>query len=522
MIGGFKYKEYDYRIYGEDTYQMLVIKFIPNITGTEACSLNIMDEYRSVIYNLLSPINETLILTTSKVDRYSGEKRFFGEIIAGAALTVATSAQITAGVALYEARQNAAQIAAIKDSLSYTNKAIQSLQAATKEAVVAIQGIQDQINTEIVPRMNELSCELANQRLRLLLLQYYTDMLSTFSPIIQDPLSGHVTIQALSQAAGGNITGLIRELGYQSSDLKYILSINGIKASVIDADPIVGSLILQVRYPSIIKIPDISAVQLSYITYHAEGKDWITMGPEFITIRGYSIANLKAEFCTIGEDFILCDRDRSTPMSTATQECLRGDVSACSRSAVVDREAPRFLLLDGNLIANCMMVVCKCENPEITINQEPNQPLVVLGNDNCGVHFVDGIRIKLGKQRLPTVYIQPNVKLGPIIVTNPIDVSNQLSLVESHVAQSEESLQIAISKLTASNYQATYNVLTIVSLVLAAIALGLLLILCLGLARYINRTNNIESSISTMENGPTLAPKQAPIIPVYSNPTFAP
>nr|QIM74018.1 fusion protein [Paramyxoviridae sp.] len=519
-IGVFKFKEYDYRVSGDFNEQFLAIKMIPNISGLGNCTFPVMSEYQRVVANLLQPINSTLVASTSNVDPYAGNKRFFGAIIAGAALGVATAAQVTAGIALYEARQNAAAIAEIKESLHYTHKAIESLQTAQKQAVVAIQGIQDQINSNILPQINSLTCDIAGQQLRLMLLQYYTEMLSSFGPIIQDPLSGHITVQALSQAAGGNITGLMRELGYSSKDLRYILSVNGISANVIDADPAVGSIILKIRYPNMIKIPDVTVMELAYISYHASGGDWVTVGPRFILKRGYSLSNIDISSCTLGDDFLLCSKDVSSPMSLATQSCLRGDTQMCSRASVQDREAPRFLLLQGNLIANCMAINCKCEDPEETITQDPQYPLMVLGGDTCKIHYIDGIRIKLGKVQLPSIVVQGSIALGPIVVLNPIDVSNQLSLVESSVKESSDNLKSAIGALRS---QAKVSGVGIVAIIALIVAICSLLTLCVGgccLARYISRTSTIESSLTTIEHGPTLAPKSGPIVPIYTNPVF--
>ncbi|AAQ23991.1 fusion protein [Mossman virus] len=519
-IGVFKFKEYDYRVSGDYNEQFLAIKMVPNVTGVENCTASLIDEYRHVIYNLLQPINTTLTASTSNVDPYAGNKKFFGAVIAGVALGVATAAQVTAGVALYEARQNAAAIAEIKESLHYTHKAIESLQISQKQTVVAIQGIQDQINTNIIPQINALTCEIANQRLRLMLLQYYTEMLSSFGPIIQDPLSGHITVQALSQAAGGNITGLMRELGYSSKDLRYILSVNGISANIIDADPEIGSIILRIRYPSMIKIPDVAVMELSYLAYHAAGGDWLTVGPRFILKRGYSLSNLDITSCTIGEDFLLCSKDVSSPMSLATQSCLRGDTQMCSRTAVQDREAPRFLLLQGNLIVNCMSVNCKCEDPEETITQDPAYPLMVLGSDTCKIHYIDGIRIKLGKVQLPPITVLNTLSLGPIVVLNPIDVSNQLSLVETTVKESEDHLKNAIGALRSQSRVGGVGIVAIVGLIIATVSLVVLVISGCCLVKYFSRTATLESSLTTIEHGPTLAPKSGPIIPTYINPVY--
>ncbi|UQM99626.1 fusion protein [meleucus virus] len=520
QVGVFKLRELEYRLSGEPSGQLMVIKLLPNVTGLSKCTMGTMEEYKGVIASLLEPVNATIVLTTTSVTEYSGNKKFFGAVIAGAALGVATAAQVTAGVALYEARQNAAQIQAIKDSLTETHRAIETIQTAQKNTVVAIQGIQDQINSQILPRVDELGCEVAEQQLRLLLLQYYTDILTTFGPVLQDPVASKITVQALARAAGGNLTGLVRTLGYDNKDLKYLLKIDGITGNIIDADPQLGTIILQIRYPTIVKIPGAIVTELTSIAYHSSGSNWQTIVPHYIIQRGYTLANIRMEQCSKGDDFVLCENDQTFPMSQASQDCLRGQLEFCSRVMVVDKEAPRFALISGNLVANCLSMTCKCESPEMTVNQEPNEPLVVLGGDTCKTYFIDTIRIQLGKQQLANITLDSSVKLGPIIVLDPIDVSNQISLVESNIQQSEFHLQESIKRLGTPERQQAYNGVAVGAAIISIVSLILTLIMIIGLVSYVRRTANIESSLSTIEAGPTLAPKHPYAMAAYNNPGF--
>uniref|UniRef100_A0AAU7E3Q2 Fusion glycoprotein F0 n=1 Tax=Otomys rat paramyxovirus TaxID=3141898 RepID=A0AAU7E3Q2_9MONO len=520
-IGVFKMRELEYRLSGEPSGQLMVIKLIPNVTGLSICTLDTMTEYRNVVYNLLQPLNETIALTTTTVVRYAGNKRFFGAVIAGAALGVATAAQITAGVALYEARQNTQKIEAIKESIAETHKAIESIQTAQQETVVAIQGIQDQINSQILPKIHEMACNVAEQQLRLLLLQYYTDILATFGPTLQDPVSSKVTIQALARAAGGNLTGLIRSLGYNNQDLRYLLKIDGITGRVIDADPYLGTLVLQISYPTIIKIPGATIAELTAVTYHSQSSNWRTVIPQYVIQRGYTLANIQVDQCSKGGDFILCDNDKTFPMSQASQDCLRGKIEFCSRSAVIDREAPKFALISSNLVANCLAMTCKCEDPEFTINQEPDEPLVILGSDYCKTYFIDTIRIQLGKQLLPNVTLDSSVQLGPVIMLNPIDVSNQISLIESNIRDSEYHLKESMKKLGSSGKQLLYNSMTIAAIIIAVFSTLTLIVMLMCFVSYVRRTSNLESSLNTLEAGPTLAPKGPYSVSAYTNQAYS-
>ncbi|UQM99582.1 fusion protein [denalis virus] len=520
-IGVYSVKEYEYRVTGDQIPQFLVVQLIPNITSTSSCTLDSFEGYKSAIYNLLAPVNESLTLTSTYVNPYINNKKFVAEIIAGSALALATSAQITAGIALYEARQNAAQIEAIKDSLRETNAAIQSLQTAQKQTVVAIRGLQDQINSQIVPQLNSLSCQVAGNQLRIKLLEFYTEIISIFGPILQSPLNGEVTIQALSRAAGGNLTGLLNEMGYTSTDLKNILEIKGIKGSVIDVDPWLGSLVFVIKYPTFIKVPDATIIQLAYVSYHAGSSDWMTQGPEYIMVRGYTIADIDTRSCTVGSDYLMCPQDTTRPFSTMMTSCMRGNITQCPRSLVTERDAPRFLVIKGNLVVNCVSVNCKCEDPEYSILQSPDTPLLVLDNATCKAHFIDGIRIALGPKKLPTIRIDHNLNLGPVVLIDKLDISHQLSAVEESVSESEEHLKNAVDKLDNLARLQGSGSYVIISLILSVISIAACCIMSLVLYRYINYVNNIQSNLDTIEKGPTLAPKSYQAYGHYTNQGFS-
>ncbi|UQM99574.1 fusion protein [denestis virus] len=520
-IGVFPIKELDYRVTGDYSTQFLIVQLVPNITHTSNCTLTPLTAYKNTISKLLAPINETLALTSSQMLPYYGNKRFVAEIMAGAALTVATSAQITAGIALYEARQNAAQIEAIKESLKHTNAAIQSLQTAQKETVVAIQGLQEQINTHIIPQINHITCELASQQLRVRLLEYYTEMLTIFGPIFQAPLSGEVTIQALSRAANGNLTGLLAELGYSGTDLHNILEINGIKGTVIDVDPSLGTLIFVIKYPTFIKVPDATIVQLAYISYHSGPYDWLTQGPDFLMVRGYTIADIDPTLCTIGPSYMMCPRDTTRPFSMSMTSCLRGNITQCPRVLVTDRDAPRFLILKGNLVVNCITVNCKCESPEHNIIQPPDIPIMILDNSTCSVHFIDGIRVALGKKQLQSVKVDANIELGPVVIVDPLDVSHQLSLVEKSISKSEQHLQIAMDKLNRLPTLTGSSSSVTIAIILSIISIVIVIIMIIILYRYMNHLTNLRTNLETIEKGPTLAPKQSAYTNAYINQGFS-
>lgn len=475
-IGIIPGRSYDLKISTQASYQYMVIKLIPNVNGLNNCTNGTVESYKKMLTRLLNPIDVALKKMKNAVSDKAPEKlgnvKFWGAVIGGVALGVATSAQITAGVALHNSIQNANAILTLKDSIRQSNKAIQELQTAMSTTVVVLNALQDQINNQLVPAINSLGCQVVANTLGLKLNQYFSEISLVFGPNLRDPTSETLSIQALSRAFNGDFDSMLSRLKYDDSDFLDLLESDSIRGRIIDVSLEDYLITIQIEYPALLTIKDATIQTFNLISYNTRGTEWISIFPKQLLVRGTYISNIDISQCVLAATSIICKSDTSTPISSATWACATGNVTSCARTRVVNAHVPRFALSGGVIFANCAPVVCKCQDPLYSINQEPKVTNVMVDVDACKEMYLDGLYITLGKSQLPRAMYAEDVSLGGPISVDPIDLGNEINSINSAINRSEEHLDHANELLDQVNPK-------IVNAKTFGVMLGLLLLLIL-------------------------------------------
>nr|WPV62651.1 MAG: fusion protein [Wufeng rodent morbillivirus 1] len=425
-IGVFNLGSKDYKITSDGPYQNIVVKLMPNIEMISNCTAKEITNYQTMVRDILTPIKDAIDTISSAMEPKTGSERFFGIILAGAALGVATSAQITAGMALENTRINAENIEKLKDALKKSNKAIDEIRLGQEQTILAVQGVQDYINTEIQPKLSQLGCKTAALEVGLALLRYYTTVITVFGPNLRDPIASHISIQALSSLAGGNLQLLLSRLGYSPNDLLDVLESRSIRGQIVNVDVDQLLIVLSVRYPTITTMEGYQVDEISTISYNLGPEEWTTVLPSFVATRGYILSNLDIEKCFQTKRSVICTGDQTYPMAPILQECLRGDLASCPRSKVIGTSTGRFILYRGNIFANCLATICRCSTTGTLITQDASNIITYIGSEKCPEVVIDGIHITLGEQVFETAIYEQNVVLGPQIVVSKLDVSTEL------------------------------------------------------------------------------------------------
>ncbi|QWQ56141.1 putative fusion protein [Porcine morbillivirus] len=445
-IGVLSTESMTYKIMAPGASQYLVIKLMPNVTGLDNCTSSEVAEYESLLVNILGPINKALqVMTTSMRPAQTTygsrrQKRFAGVVLAGAALGVATAAQITAGVALHQSNMNAQAIRDLKNSLEKSNQAIEEIRQATQEVVVAVQGVQDYINHELIPTISQMSCEIIGQKLGLKLLRYYTELLSIFGPSLRDPLSAEITIQALTYALGGDIYKVIEKLGYSGHDLAAVLESGGIKTRVVHADVQSKFIILSISYPTLSEVKGVVVHKLDVVSYNIGSQEWYTAVPKFVATNGYLISNFDESGCALVTGVSICSQNALYPMSSVMQQCMRGETGSCARTLVSGTIGNRFILSKGNIVANCASIMCKCTTSGTIINQDPDKLLTFIATDLCPLVEIEGITIQVGTREYPDTVYEHRINLGPVIPLEKLDVGTNLGNAISKLEDAKDLL----------------------------------------------------------------------------------
>ncbi|UOX72990.1 fusion protein [Jingmen Crocidura shantungensis henipavirus 2] len=434
-VGIIKGSTYNYKIRGEPSTKLMVVKLVPNVGDVANCSTTQVSNYKKLVKNVLSPVSNALNTMLENVQTENNRYRLFGAIMAGAALGVATAATVTAGIALHRSNENARNIAAMKNAIQNTNQAITKLQMAGQQTLAVIDNIRGEINNQIIPLLNKLSCETVGLNVGIKLTQYYSEILTVFGPAIQDPINSKITIQAISKAFGGNFDELLNVMGYTSQDLYEILHGGLITGNIIGVDPDTGYIALEIEFPNLSIVQNAYIQELMPISFNVDGDEWVTLAPRFVLTRTTLLSNIDTSMCTIIDSSVICNNDYALPMSTELINCLQGMTESCAREKVISSYVPKFALSGGVIYANCLSTVCRCMDNQKPISQSLRSTVVMLDNKMCKVYQIGDILISVGEYKGAVEYNPEDVHLGPPIVLDKIDIGNQLAGINQTLSE---------------------------------------------------------------------------------------
>nr|8FMY_A Chain A, Fusion glycoprotein F0 [Mojiang virus]8FMY_B Chain B, Fusion glycoprotein F0 [Mojiang virus]8FMY_C Chain C, Fusion glycoprotein F0 [Mojiang virus] len=440
-VGVIKGLTYNYKIKGSPSTKLMVVKLIPNIDSVKNCTQKQYDEYKNLVRKALEPVKMAIDTMLNNVKSGNNKYRFAGAIMAGVALGVATAATVTAGIALHRSNENAQAIANMKSAIQNTNEAVKQLQLANKQTLAVIDTIRGEINNNIIPVINQLSCDTIGLSVGIRLTQYYSEIITAFGPALQNPVNTRITIQAISSVFNGNFDELLKIMGYTSGDLYEILHSELIRGNIIDVDVDAGYIALEIEFPNLTLVPNAVVQELMPISYNIDGDEWVTLVPRFVLTRTTLLSNIDTSRCTITDSSVICDNDYALPMSHELIGCLQGDTSKCAREKVVSSYVPKFALSDGLVYANCLNTICRCMDTDTPISQSLGATVSLLDNKRCSVYQVGDVLISVGSYLGDGEYNADNVELGPPIVIDKIDIGNQLAGINQTLQEAEDYIE---------------------------------------------------------------------------------
>lgn len=441
-IGVIKARNYNLKITGTPSYQFMVVKLVPNVSNMSSCGQTHMDNYKNMLRRILRPIHDSLDAMRSAVKDKDdvNDLRFWGALIGGVALGVATSAQITAGVALHNSLENAKAIMQMKDAIKHTNQAISEVISSQRKTVTVVNALQDQINNNLIPAIKSVGCQAVGNTLGLRLTQYFSEISLIFGPNLRDPSSETLSIQAISRAFNGDFDSLLKALGYKDSDLMDVLESGSIQGRIIDVSLDDYLIVLQIEYPSIITIADAIVQKFNLISYTHDGGEWMPIFPRVLLKRGNYLSNIDISHCTEATTSILCPSDTSSSITHNLYECATGNIKECARIKVVNSHVPRYALSDGVLFLNCGPINCRCSNPEYAIVQSPDTSTIMMSQEDCKEVMVDGLYITVGRRVLNRTAYSGEIEVGGEVSIDPIDVSTDLAGVQEDLDKAQTEL----------------------------------------------------------------------------------
>nr|WNS50114.1 fusion protein [Ovine parainfluenza virus 3] len=479
----------------------LVLNLIPKIENAQSCGDQQIKQYKKLLDRLIVPLYDGLRLqqdiivvdNNPKNNTNHRAKRFFGEIIGTIALGVATSAQITAAVALVEAKQARSDIERVKNAVRDTNKAVQSIQGSVGNLIVAVKSVQDYVNNEIVPSIKRLGCEAAGLQLGIALTQHYSELTNIFGDNIGTLKEKGIKLQGIASLYHTNITEIFTTSTVDQYDIYDLLFTESIKMRVIDVDPNDYSITLQVRLPLLTKISDAQIYNVDSVSYNIGGTEWYIPLPRNIMTKGAFLGGANLQDCIESFSDYICPSDPGFILNRDIENCLSGNITQCPKTLVISDIVPRYAFVDGGVIANCLSTTCTCNGIDNRINQAPDQGIKIITYKDCQTIGINGMLFKTNQEGTLATYTPVDITLNNSVNLDPIDLSIELNRARSDLAESKEWIKKSEAKLDSvgSWYQSsTTEIIQIVMIIVLFIINIIVLIVLIKYSRSQNQSMN--------------------------------
>nr|ACJ10061.2 fusion protein [avian paramyxovirus 1] len=470
-------------IYTSSQTGSIIVKLLPNLPkDKEACAKARLDAYNRTLTTLLTRLGDSIRRIQESVTTSGGrrQKRFIGAIIGGVALGLATAAQITAAAALIQAKQNAANILRLKESIAATNEAVHEVTDGLSQLAVAVGKMQQFVNDQFNKTAQELGCIRIAQQVGVELNLYLTELTTVFGPQITSPALNKLTIQALYNLAGGNMDYLLTKLGVGNNQLSSLIGSGLITGNPILYDSQTQLLGIQVTLPSVGNLNNMRATYLETLSVSTTRAFASALVPKVVTQVGSVIEELDTSYCIETDLDLYCTRIVTFPMSRGIYSCLSGNTSACMYSKTEGALTTPYMTIKGSVIANCKMTTCRCVNPPGIISQNYGEAVSLIDKQSCNVLSLDGITLRLSGQFDATYQKNISIQDSQVIITGNLDISTELGNVNNSISNALNKLEESNSKLdkvnvklTSTSALITYIVLTIISLVFGILSLVL-------------------------------------------------
>nr|WCF97232.1 fusion glycoprotein [Human respirovirus 3]WCF97240.1 fusion glycoprotein [Human respirovirus 3] len=433
----------------------LILSLIPKIEDSNSCGDQQIKQYKRLLDRLIIPLYDGLRLQKDVIvaNQESNEntdprtERFFGGVIGTIALGVATSAQITAAVALVEAKQARSDIEKLKEAIRDTNKAVQSVQSSVGNLIVAIKSVQDYVNKEIVPSIARLGCEAAGLQLGIALTQHYSELTNIFGDNIGSLQEKGIKLQGIASLYRTNITEIFTTSTVDKYDIYDLLFTESIKVRVIDVDLNDYSITLQVRLPLLTRLLNTQIYKVDSISYNIQNREWYIPLPSHIMTKGAFLGGADVKECIEAFSSYICPSDPGFVLNHEMESCLSGNISQCPRTTVTSDIVPRYAFVNGGVVANCITTTCTCNGIGNRINQPPDQGVKIITHKECNTIGINGMLFNTNKEGTLVFYTPDDITLNNSVALDPIDISIELNKAKSDLEESKEWIRRSNQKL---------------------------------------------------------------------------
>lgn len=494
--------------YSQSSSAYIVVKLLPNLSPVKNnCQFQSINQYNQTLNNLLLPVVENIDTIIPPTTTQSRKKRFAGIAIGIAALGVATAAQVTAAVSLVQAQSNARAIAGLKSAIQSTNKAIFEVKEGTQQLAIAVQAIQDHINTIMNTQLNNMSCQILDNQLATSLGLYLTELTTVFQPQLINPALTPISIQALRSLLGSMTPAAVQAALSTSISTAEILSAGLIEGQIVKVLLDQMQMIIKVNVPTIVTQSNALVLDFYSISSFINGKESLIQLPNRILEIGNEQWSYPATNCKLTKFNIFCQYNEAEIISLEMKQCLAGNISACVFTPIAGSYMRRFIAMEGTIVANCRSLTCLCKDPTYPIYQPDHHAVTTIDLSICKVLSLDGLEFSIVSLSNVTYAENLTISLSQTINTQPIDISTELSKVNSSLQNAVEYIKESNSKLQSVSASSKLGAMIIATLVISIISIVISLLICFWAyiatkeIRNINsRTNHISTISSSVDD----------------------
>nr|AWI46910.1 fusion protein [Respirovirus suis] len=470
------------KIAGSYENRYIVLNLVPTIENVSGCGSIQIAKYKEMLERLLIPIKDALDLQESLIvidnetvnNNYRPQYRFVGAVIGTIALGVATAAQVTAGVALMEAREAKRDISVLKEAIGKTQNSIEKLQNSAGEQILALKMLQDYVNGEIKPAIEELGCETAALKLGIALTQHYTELTNAFGSNLGSIGEKSLTLQALSSLYKTNITDILTTTNLGKTDIYDIIYTEQVKGRVIDVDLRRYMVTISVKIPILSEIPGVLIYEVSSISYNIDGTEWYAAVPDHILSKSAYIGGADISDCIESGLTYICPRDPAQIIADNQQQCFLGHLDKCPITKVVDNLVPKFAFINGGVVANCIASTCTCGEERVQVSQDRNKGVTFLTHDNCGLIGINGMEFHANKKGSDATWNVSPIGVGPAVSLRPVvSATNFLNSSRKDLMKAKEILN-QVGNLRDLTVITIINIVIIAVLLIYVTGLGIL------------------------------------------------
>nr|WNH25106.1 fusion protein [Avian metaavulavirus 8]WNH25107.1 fusion protein [Avian metaavulavirus 8] len=468
-IGVASANEWQLAAYTTSLSGTIAVRFLPVLPDNmTTCLRETITTYNNTVNNILGPLKSNLDALLSS-ETYP-QTRLIGAVIGSIALGVATSAQITAAVALKQAQDNARNILALKEALSKTNEAVKELSSGLQQTAIALGKIQSFVNEEILPSINQLSCEVTANKLGVYLSLYLTELTTIFGAQLTNPALTSLSYQALYNLCGGNMAMLTQKIGIKQQDVNSLYEAGLITGQVIGYDSQYQLLVIQVNYPSISEVTGVRATELVTVSVTTDKGEGKAIVPQFVAESRVTIEELDVASCKFSSTTLYCRQVNTRALPPLVASCLRGNYDDCQYTTEIGALSSRYITLDGGVLVNCKSIVCRCLNPSKIISQNTNAAVTYVDATICKTIQLDDIQLQL-EGSLSSVYARNiSIEVSQVTTSGSLDISSEIGNINNTVNRVEDLIHQSEEWLAKVNPHIVNNTTLIVLCVLSALA----------------------------------------------------